>query len=277
MNVINLALSALLASSSVHASDVIHSCNLAEKPEPTGPYQAYSGDTKVAHTHIIFGDITPADEVESILNTLKARNTKASFFMHTDKIDDETKPLLQRMVDEGHTIGSTGQSSNPQVNFLYANNTYIEQQITGADSDFKEAIGFVPSLYAPSFGALDSRGQQMLNNNGKTTVMWSAGGECCDGSGLLLANGWWFLDNNEPLATAVAGIRYTLPEAGGIILLPTNAEIVDEYLSQVWPYWKFVDFDTCTGRSGKAAKAAKAFGKSSKSKEGGVDANVENL
>jgi hypothetical protein len=45
------------------------------------------------------------------------------------------------------------------------------------------------------------------------------------------------LDNNEPLATAVAGIRYTLPEAGGIILLPTNAEIVDEYLSQVWPYW----------------------------------------
>jgi len=53
----------------------------------------------------------------------------------------------------------------------------------------------------------------------------------------LKANGWWFLDNNEPLATAVAGIRYTLPEAGGIILLPTNAEIVDEYLSQVWPYW----------------------------------------
>jgi len=273
MNIFNLALSALLASSSVlivSSSDVVHSCNLAEKPEPTGPYQAYSGDTKVAHTHIIFEDITPADEVESILNTLKARNTKASFFMHTDKIDDETKPLLQRMVDEGHTIGSKGQSSNPQVNFLYANNTYIEQQITGADSDFKEAIGFVPSLYAPSFGALDSRGQKILNKNGKTTVMWSAG-----------ANGWWFLDNKEPLATAVAGIRYTLPEAGGIILLPTNAEIVDEYLSQVWPYWKFVDFDTCTGRSGKSAKAAKAFGKSSKSesksKKGGADAKAEKV
>ncbi|KAK1738998.1 hypothetical protein QTG54_010314 [Skeletonema marinoi] len=100
--------------------------------------------------------------------------------------------------------------------------------------------------------------------------MWSAG-----------ANGWWFLDNNEPLATAVAGIRYTLPEAGGIILLPTNAEIVDEYLSHVWPYWKFVDFDTCTGRSGRSAKAAKAFGKSSKSesksKKGGADAKAEKV
>lgn len=228
MKVSNLALSALLALSSVlivSSSDVINTCTLAEKPEPTGPYQAYSGDTKVAHAHIIFGDISP-DETESILNTLKTRDTKATFFTHSDRITNETKPLVQRMIDEGHTIGSMGQSSNPQIDFLYANNTFIEQQITNADAEFLDAIGFAPTLYMPSFGALDSRGQKILKENGKTTVMWSSG-----------ANGWWFVDNNEPLETAVAALCYTLPEAGGIILMPTNATIVDEYLSQVWPYW----------------------------------------
>jgi peptidoglycan/xylan/chitin deacetylase (PgdA/CDA1 family) len=228
MKVFNQALSALLASSSVliaSSSDVVNTCTLVDKPEPTGPYQAYSGDTKVAHAHIIFGDISP-DETGLILDTLAKRNTKATFFTHSDRINDETKPLLQRMIDEGHTIGSMGQSSNPQIDFLYANNTFIEQQITGADADFEKAIGFAPTLYMPSMGALDSRGQKILNDNGKTTVKWSAG-----------ANGWWFVDNKEPTETAVAGIRYTLAEAGGIILMPTNAEILDEYLNQVWPYW----------------------------------------
>ena len=227
MKAFNLVLSALLTSSSVpivSSSDVVYSCTLAEKPEPTGPYEAYSGDTKVAHAHLLFEDITDTDEVNSILDYLMERNTKATFFTHTDILTDDIKPTLQRIVDEGHSIGSKGQ--NPQVNYLYANNTYIEQQITGADAVFKEAIGFIPSLFAPSYGALDSRGQKILKKNGKTTVMWSAG-----------ANGWWFIDNDEPIETTVAAIRYTLPEAGGIILLPTNLAILKEYLSQVWPYW----------------------------------------
>ena len=78
----------------------------------------------------------------------------------------------------------------------------------------------------PNFGALDARSQKILKQHGKTTVLWSAG-----------ANGWWFVDNGEPIETAVAAIRYTLPEAGGIILMPTNAAILEEYLNQVWPYW----------------------------------------
>ena len=117
MKAINQVLSALLALASssvliVSSSDVVRSCTLAEKPEPTGPYQAYSDDIKVAHTQLIFEfeDITPSDEVGSILDYLKERNAKATFFMHTDRITNETKTTLQRMVDEGHTIGSKGQS-----------------------------------------------------------------------------------------------------------------------------------------------------------------------
>ena len=83
----------------------------------------------------------------------------------------------------------------------------------------------IPTLYQPSFGALDTRGYEILKHMGKTIVMWSAG-----------ANGWWFLDNNQPIETTVAALRYTVPEAGGILELPTAA-VVEAYLDDVWPYW----------------------------------------
>lgn len=127
---------------------------------------------------------------------------------------------------QGHTIGSKGASSDPQINFLYANNTYIIDEVSKADAAFKEYLGFVPTLYQPSFGALDTRGYEILKHMGKTIVIWSAG-----------ANGWWFLDNNQPIETTVAALRYTVPEAGGIIELPTNAAVVEAYLDAVWPYW----------------------------------------
>ena len=44
--------------------DIINKCNLANKPERTGPYEAYSGDTKVARAHIIFRDIAPGSTDE---------------------------------------------------------------------------------------------------------------------------------------------------------------------------------------------------------------------
>ena len=72
-----------------NTDDVINKCNLANKPERTGPYVAYSGDTKVAPAHIIFGDIAPGT-TDDILDILKGRNhTKATFFAHGDTIVSE--------------------------------------------------------------------------------------------------------------------------------------------------------------------------------------------
>ena len=42
----------------------------------------------------MFGDID--DSTPDILDLLKEKNTKATFFIHTDKITDENRPTLQR-------------------------------------------------------------------------------------------------------------------------------------------------------------------------------------
>lgn len=169
----------LVESSPGGSDNFVNTCVLVDKPEPTGPYEIYSGKIDWSYAHLIFRDIDDNDTAMAVLDVLEEKNTKASFFLHTDYINDENRPALERILADGHTIGSSGVE---RIDFLYANNTYIEQQIVDADGIFKEVIGYAPDLFLPTNGALDRRGQQILQDHGKTTIMWSAG-----------ANGWWFL------------------------------------------------------------------------------------
>ena len=41
-----------------------------------------------------------------LLDTLKAYDTKATFFILTDRINDETLPIIKRMIAEGHNVAS---------------------------------------------------------------------------------------------------------------------------------------------------------------------------
>ena len=87
--------------------DIIHSCTLIEKSEPTGPYEPYTPmvdgrvDGPRGHVHIIFGDVN-MDETPGILDILQEKeNTKVTFFTHTDKMDKEGVPeLMKRIIDE---------------------------------------------------------------------------------------------------------------------------------------------------------------------------------
>ena len=87
--------------------NIIHTCTLIEKSEPTGPYEPYTPmvDGRVAgprgHVHIIFGDVN-MDETPGILDILKEKeNTKVTFFTHTDKMDKEGVPeLMKRIIEE---------------------------------------------------------------------------------------------------------------------------------------------------------------------------------
>jgi peptidoglycan/xylan/chitin deacetylase (PgdA/CDA1 family) len=41
-----------------------------------------------------------------LLDILKKENVQATFFVLTDKVTEETKPLVRRMIEEGHTVAS---------------------------------------------------------------------------------------------------------------------------------------------------------------------------
>ncbi|MCD8355649.1 MAG: polysaccharide deacetylase [Clostridia bacterium] len=59
-------------------------------------------DEKVCY--LTFDDGPSSTNTPDILDTLKKAKVKATFFVVTSEIDEETAPILQRIVDEGHTL-----------------------------------------------------------------------------------------------------------------------------------------------------------------------------
>lgn len=51
-----------------------------------------------------------------ILNYLKEKNAKATFFIITTNVNDKTFPLIKRMLDEGHIVASHGRSHDNSNN-----------------------------------------------------------------------------------------------------------------------------------------------------------------
>lgn len=75
-------------------------------------YKQY-GAPSLHHTNkyaLTFDDGPHPTRTAQILDTLKKYNAKAIFLVITSNINDKTFPLIKRMLDEGHLVGSHGLS-----------------------------------------------------------------------------------------------------------------------------------------------------------------------
>jgi peptidoglycan-N-acetylglucosamine deacetylase len=57
---------------------------------------------------LTFDDGPHLTRTPKVLDTLKKHNVKAAFFVLTSNINKDTLPLIKRMLDEGHIVGSHG-------------------------------------------------------------------------------------------------------------------------------------------------------------------------
>merc|ERR1712176_1480843 len=205
-----------------------------------GEYTPWAGKTKHAHAHLTFDDGPIIGDTDVILDVLKEYNTSATFFINTDKMTEETRYLVDRMIDEGHTIGSHTTSHR---NLQYGNDTVLEEEIVHAHDFFLDYLGYHPKIFRPPFGGMDHRSHMLLEELGYTTIMWSAG--CVD---------WWFTDNDKDLETSIAAMRFSLAEAGGIVCMhdsaeaPNDGERLRKFLDDTWNFWMYVDLMTCLDR-----------------------------
>ncbi len=71
------------------------------------PYRALS-TYKTGHFVLTFDDGPHPTRTTQVLDVLKKHETKAIFFVLTAQINEENFPLIKRMLDEGHLIGSHG-------------------------------------------------------------------------------------------------------------------------------------------------------------------------
>lgn len=160
---------------------------------------------------------------DTILDTLKKHNVKATFFLVGNYI--ETAPeLVLRMVNEGHTVGNHTYS-HPDMSSI-SNIDSFKKELDKMEELYKSLTGKdLERFYRPPQGKYSEENLKQAQQLGYKTIFWS------------LAYVDWYTDNQP---TKEDAFKKLIPRVhnGAIILLhstsKTNSEILDELLTK----WK---------------------------------------
>lgn len=96
----------------------------------------------VQKVYLTFDD-GPSENTEKILDILKEKNVKATFFV-IGKEDEESKELYQRILAEGHTLGM--HSFTHKYNVIYESLDSFAEDVEHLQSYLKEVTGVAPTI-----------------------------------------------------------------------------------------------------------------------------------
>ena len=158
-----------------------------------------------------------------ILDTLKAHNVPAAFFLVGNFLDREPD-LVRRMEAEGHIVGNHTMS-HPDMSKISDTDSFREE-IAGLEEKYKAITGKeMKKFYRPPQGKFSASNLKMAQELGYKTIFWS------------LAYVDW-LDNKQPSHDEAINTLTRRIHPGAIVLLhstsKTNAEILDTLLTK----WK---------------------------------------
>ena len=125
-------------------------------------------DTEKA-IYLTFDEGYEAGYTEKILNTLKKNEVKATFFI-TSHYLNTTSNLVERMINEGHTVGNhtVNHKSMPSIS-----NEEIEKEIMKLHQAVMEKFNYEMKYMRPPKGEFNERTLKKTSELGYKTVMWS--------------------------------------------------------------------------------------------------------
>ena len=129
--------------------------------------EARGEERKVALT---FDDGPDEEMTPRLLALLHRYKAKATFFVVGDKARQHPE-LVQRMMDEGHTVGNHTLHHSP-LSPLYTSHRYYEELFFGRDV-VERLTGRRMKLYRPPFGVTNPPIARAVKALGLTTVGWS--------------------------------------------------------------------------------------------------------
>ena len=181
----------------------------------------YIGDTSKNIIYLTFDAGFENVNTEKILDSLKKHNVKATFFLVGNYI--ETSPeLVERMVEEGHTIGNHTYS-HPDMSKISDEESF-KKELQSLESLYKETTGQeLLKIYRPPQGKYCVSNLEMADKLGYKTIFWS------------LAYVDWY-ENKQPTKEEAFNKLLKRIHPGAIVLLhstsKTNGDILDELLTK---------------------------------------------
>lgn len=101
-----------------------------------------------------------------ILDTLKSRGVKATFFVLGNRVEDYSE-LVKRIYSEGHTIGNHSWS-HPQLTRLSSDE--VAKQLVQTQDAITTHTGFTPFLYRPPYGFYN---ETVITSGKMPAILWS--------------------------------------------------------------------------------------------------------
>ena len=194
---------------------------------------AYLGNTEEKVMYLTFDAGYENGCTAKILDTLKAHNAPAAFFLVGNYLE-QNADLVRRMVAEGHTVGNHTMHHYDMSKI--SDRTAFQKELTDLENLYQEVVGEEMSkFYRPPQGVYSESNLEMAKEMGYQTVFWS------------LAYVDW---KNDAQPTAEQAFAKLLPRIhnGAVVLLhstsQTNAEILDELLTK-WEEmgYRFADIE----------------------------------
>ena len=182
-------------------------------------YYAQETDEKVLY--LTFDAGYENGHMPAILDALKKHQVTATFFVVGTYIESEPE-LVQRMVDEGHTVGNHTWH-HPDMSQISSLETF-QKELGDVENAYKEVTGKdMTKYYRPPQGKYSTSNLQMAKELGYKSFFWS------------LAYVDWYQDNQPSKEEAFEKLLGRI-HPGAIVLLhstsKTNADILDELLTK---------------------------------------------
>lgn len=118
---------------------------------------------------ITFDDGPNPDHTPRLLDMLKARNIKATFFM-VGRCVVTWPHIVKRIADEGHEVANHSWS-HPLLTSL--GNTSLDSQLQKTHDAILKACGKAPLHYRPPYGAIRMTQRKRIHENlGYSTILW---------------------------------------------------------------------------------------------------------
>ncbi|MEV0593936.1 polysaccharide deacetylase family protein [Nonomuraea cavernae] len=115
-------------------------------------------------------DDGPGEYTGKLLDLLRGRNAKATFFVLGQMVSADPHNLARRIVDEGHEIGNHSWSHPPLTALP---EEQIRAELVQTDNLVRRLTGVRMRMMRPPYGATDARVAAETRREGLAQILWS--------------------------------------------------------------------------------------------------------
>ncbi|HZC34979.1 MAG TPA: polysaccharide deacetylase family protein [Chthoniobacterales bacterium] len=141
-------------------------------PVPTGlkPATYFQANVDGPYIAMTFDDGPSPETTPRLLDILKQRNIKATFFMIGQNVERNPE-IVKRILAEGHEIGNHSWTHPPLAKL---SDDRVTEEITKTQNAIKTASGYTPELLRPPYGSITSRQKEWIESRfGLNVILWS--------------------------------------------------------------------------------------------------------